>query len=363
MDSRRILILLLLVCSPVWAAAPTRQSAYTPQTTIRSTDVTNNENAIFNYLQAGVDTYSDGSISNSDIASSAAIAYSKLNLSSGIVNADINSSAAIVASKLDLTSPGAIGSTAANTGAFTTLSGTNLTGTTLFTTSNIGVGTSTANGRLMVQGGNVGIGTLTPNQKLTVAGVIYSTTGGIQFPDNTTQTTASPSPYTSGTYLIAGPSPIQSQNSSSFNKIAEFYVPRSGTLTFKFGFVDDANNNFSANIYRNGVAVGVQYNSPGSSGGWTESSQSVSGWSAGDLAQLYVKSTGSVTYRSGGLRVYENSPLREIPNPSYIGGTVWTGTGVPDNGMGSQGDIYLRTDGSTSTTLYVKTASAAWTAK
>ncbi|TSC52161.1 MAG: hypothetical protein LiPW41_372 [Parcubacteria group bacterium LiPW_41] len=39
-------------------------------------------------------------------------------------------------------------------------------------------------------GGNVGIGTNTPGQKLTVAGVIESTTGGIKFPDGTTQVTA-----------------------------------------------------------------------------------------------------------------------------------------------------------------------------
>ena len=38
---------------------------------------------------------------------------------------------------------------------------------------------------------NVGIGTTTPGSKLTVAGVIESTTGGIKFPDGTTQTTAS----------------------------------------------------------------------------------------------------------------------------------------------------------------------------
>ncbi len=39
--------------------------------------------------------------------------------------------------------------------------------------------------------GSVGVGTLSPGSKLTVAGVIESTTGGIKFPDGTTQTTAS----------------------------------------------------------------------------------------------------------------------------------------------------------------------------
>jgi hypothetical protein len=38
--------------------------------------------------------------------------------------------------------------------------------------------------------GNVGIGTTDPTEKLEVAGTIYSTTGGIKFPDGTTQTTA-----------------------------------------------------------------------------------------------------------------------------------------------------------------------------
>lgn len=49
--------------------------------------------------------------------------------------------------------------------------------------------------------GNVGIGTVSPGQKLTVAGIIQSTSGGIRFPDGTTQLTAagaggSPSSWT-----------------------------------------------------------------------------------------------------------------------------------------------------------------------
>lgn len=45
----------------------------------------------------------DGAITDAKVNASAAIAYSKLNLSASIVNADINASAAIVYSKLSLT--------------------------------------------------------------------------------------------------------------------------------------------------------------------------------------------------------------------------------------------------------------------
>lgn len=150
---KKLLLIFLLIPQILWAAPPTRQNTYTSQTTIRSADVSANENVIFTYLQNGIDTVADGTIVNADVSSSAAISYPKLNLMNGIVNsdvsssaaisysklnlvssitssdivdgtivnADINSSAAIVASKLDLTSPGAIGSTAANSGAFSTL--------------------------------------------------------------------------------------------------------------------------------------------------------------------------------------------------------------------------------------------------
>ena len=44
--------------------------------------------------------------------------------------------------------------------------------------------------QLVLSGGNVGVGTAAPAEKLSVAGVIESTSGGVKFPDGTTQTTA-----------------------------------------------------------------------------------------------------------------------------------------------------------------------------
>lgn len=84
-------------------------------------------------LHSLVDSATITAIVNADIDASAAIAYSKLNISSAainysklnltgsIVNADISASAAIVGSKLDLSSPGNIGATSPGTGAFSTL--------------------------------------------------------------------------------------------------------------------------------------------------------------------------------------------------------------------------------------------------
>lgn len=46
--------------------------------------------------------------------------------------------------------------------------------------------------------GNVGIGTASPGSKLSVVGVVESTTGGVKFPDGTTQTTAATAGITTG---------------------------------------------------------------------------------------------------------------------------------------------------------------------
>ena len=54
-------------------AAPTRLFTYIPNTTIESSKVTANEDALFQYLQAGVEIYANDTIVNADVKTSAAI--------------------------------------------------------------------------------------------------------------------------------------------------------------------------------------------------------------------------------------------------------------------------------------------------
>ena len=77
---RLITLCLVFMTSVCWAAPPSRVATYTTGTAISSTDVTANEDALFNYMQAGVDTIKDNTIVNADVNSSANIQSNKLNL-------------------------------------------------------------------------------------------------------------------------------------------------------------------------------------------------------------------------------------------------------------------------------------------
>lgn len=87
-----IFLVSLLYLSNAYAAAPSSTYTYINGTAINPNQVQTNENNIYSYLQAGVDTYKPGSITNAAISSTAGILYSQLNLSNGILPADINTS-------------------------------------------------------------------------------------------------------------------------------------------------------------------------------------------------------------------------------------------------------------------------------
>lgn len=84
----------------IYASPPTRAYSYSANNIIDPTQNNTNENALYSYLQTGVDTYAASSITGAAISSSASIPYVSLSLSNSIVNADISSSAAIAASKV-----------------------------------------------------------------------------------------------------------------------------------------------------------------------------------------------------------------------------------------------------------------------
>lgn len=167
--------------------------------------------------------------------------------------------------------------------------------------------------------------------------------------------------YAAGTYMIAGPSPMVGvTGDSTYYKAIEFYIPRGGTLTTKFWLSKLGGVSIFGRIYRNGVAVGTERTV--SSATSTEFSEDISGWSVGDLCQLYLK-TDDVGNRGGVFRLFENAPIKETLGASYLNPLIYGGTGAPDGALGNQGDMYLRTDGDALTTLYIKTGASTWTAK
>lgn len=287
----------------------------------------------------------NGNIDNNNIVSAAGIFYSKLTLTGGIVNADINTSAGIVGSKLNLASPGAIGGTTPSTGAFSTLKvGTTNQGDILYDN-----GTSL----IRLTPGTVGQSLITGGAGANPA---WGAPGGL---------------YTAGTYLICNISIITSTTATSYTKILEVYLPRGGTLTTKFGlsaYSDGARTGFGR-IYRNGSAVGTERSASAAGTNWAEFSEDISGWSPGDLLQIYAKvDAASGISVCGGLRLYTALPVIEALSSSIGTNSVsWQGTGAPATlqltTMGARGDTYVDVAGGATTTLYVKTAATTWTAK
>lgn len=123
---KKLLIFLLLFSSACFAAPPTRQATYSPGETILSTEVTSNEDAVFNYLQSGVDAYSDGTIVNADVNSAANIQSDKLNLTS-------------IAQGVAITSSGSF----ANAGASTFTGNSTFSGTTIASLGTVTTGSVT----------------------------------------------------------------------------------------------------------------------------------------------------------------------------------------------------------------------------
>ena len=92
-----------------------------------------------------------------------------------------------------------------------------------FATEPLGASTIASERMRITAGGRVGIGTTAPAQLLSVSGIIESTTGGVKFPDGTTQTTA----FNSSTNSYSGTQTITSGNLA----LPATTAPTSGVIT------------------------------------------------------------------------------------------------------------------------------------
>jgi len=191
----------------------TARSSSTINPTITAINIANTGSAVYGAMTSSVGSTVTGSFFNSS-ASGTAVAGSATSTSGttyGGFFSNASSAGAAVVGQATSSSGSATGgdfSTAASTGAAvyaiaTRASGANY-GVRGISSSSGGIGvygqntysgiggyfTSVLGHALITGTGNVGIGTASPGQKLTVAGTIESTSGGIKFPDGSTQTTA-----------------------------------------------------------------------------------------------------------------------------------------------------------------------------
>ncbi len=174
--------------------------------------------------------------------------------------------------------------------------------------------------------------------------------------------------YTAGNYLLfPNPSPFYNNTSSSYVKVYEVLLPRGGTLRVKFWLHTEASQNASGRIYRNGSAVGTDRNIGPSTN--TQFSEDISGWSAGDLLQLYIAdNTNTLGILAGGLQIFTGTPVLEGgAYTSYPSSVVWTAPSsnapAPWSTLGNPGDIYVRPVGGAAASLYIKYDSTNWSAR
>lgn len=178
--------------------------------------------------------------------------------------------------------------------------------------------------------------------------------------------------YASGTFIETYSMPIVTSTSSATPQKLKELSPmiRSGVVSVSFDYASNNNAATNARIYLNGVATGT--NRSDNLGTFSTYTEDIT-VAVGDLLQLYGNGDGSSTSAVVcNLIVKVTVPTLPQDNTNPFG-KVFRGAGIPNpnvggtmgttNQAGNQGDIYLRTDGSTSTTLYVKTDVATWTAK
>jgi len=107
--------------------------------------------------------------------------------------------------------------------------------------------------------------------------------------------TVVPASAIAGDYFIIGADTQRDKSGTAKTKIKEIIMPRPGTFRIKFD-LSRVSGTMSGQIYRNGDAVGTQRDkSSGYSTEYTTYSEDISGWTTGDLCQLYCWCNNAVS--------------------------------------------------------------------
>ena len=97
---------------------------------------------------------------------------------------------------------------------------------------------------------------------------------------------------------------------SSYTKKKEIKIVRNGTIRFKWRAWANYSHIYTR-VYRNGVPGGNEHHLAGGNQSTVNYSEDISGWSAGDIAQLYARGTGVQNHASH-FRLYIDKYIEEI---------------------------------------------------
>lgn len=123
-------------------------------------------------------------------------------------------------------------------------------------------------------------------------------------------------PYAAGDQLLESADTERSTTSGSYVILKEIAVARSGTLRIKFDLTPNAGTAFGR-IYRNGSAVGTEQSETTGGKVYATKSEDISGWSPGDLCQVYAYfggGGGGSTAFVRNFRLYADTPTTEEVN-------------------------------------------------